>query len=356
MMNYDTQGAQIKVFGIGGGGNNAVNRMYEEKVSGIEDYVANVEYFVANTDIQALDSSPVPNKLVMGTLGAGSNPEVGRKAALDHENEIRTAMEGADMVYITAGMGGGTGTGAAPVFAKIARELGALTVGIVTTPFRFEGKTRNGQALEGLEELKKNVDSLIIVSNNRLLEYAGHIRIEDAFKEADLILMQGVQTVTDLIAVPAMINLDFADVQSVMRDQGRALIGIGEASGENAAYEAAKQAAESPLLEAQFKGARKAIINITGGPDITLLDAEVATTYMQENSGHNLDLDVIFGIMVNPNLKDKIIITIIATGFDDEETVIVPTQTVTATKPVDTVGSVNFVDDETLIPDFFKKR
>ena len=219
------QVAKIKVFGIGGGGCNAVSRMVEEGVQG-------VDFYVVNTDLQVLQASPVANKIILGNLGAGANPEVGRRAAEENEEAIREAIKGADMVYITAGMGGGTGTGAAPVFARVAKEEGALTVGIVTKPFTFEGRRRTEQALQGLEELSEYVDSLIVVSNDQLLRVIGNVPLIDAFKEADNVLRQGVQTVTDLIAVPSLINLDFADVRSVMEGQGSALIGIGMAQGD----------------------------------------------------------------------------------------------------------------------------
>ena len=230
------QVAKIKVIGVGGGGNNAVNRMVEEGVKG-------VEFFVANTDVQVLRRSPVENKIILGKdltkgLGAGGNPEVGKKAALESEGDIRTALEGADMVFIAAGMGGGTGTGAAPVFAKIARELGALTVGVITKPFTFEGMKRKKQAIEGIDELRSNVDSIIVVSNDRLLQLIGGRPMQEAFREADNVLRQGVQTITDLIAVPAFINLDFADICAVMKNRGNALIGIGMSSGDDKAKEA----------------------------------------------------------------------------------------------------------------------
>ncbi len=252
------QVAKIKVFGIGGAGNNAINRMVDDGLQG-------VEFYVANTDLQVLNVSLVKNKLILGSdgLGAGGNPENGRRAAQESENEIREAVKGADMVFITTGLGGGTGTGAAPLFAKAAKESGALTVAIVTKPFGFEGKRRMSQAEEGLEQLRQYTDSLIVVSNNQLLEVIGRIPFKDAFKEADNVLRQGVQTITDLIAVPALINLDFADVKSVMQNQGTALIGIGMASGEDKAVEAAQNAITSPLLEAQIEGASKAIINVT---------------------------------------------------------------------------------------------
>ena len=307
-LNYN-QVAKIKVFGIGGAGGNAVNRMVQEGVQG-------VEFYVANTDVQALDVSPVANKIQLGKegLGAGGNPDNGRKAAVESEDEIRKAVEGADMVFLTAGMGGGTGTGAIPLFAKIAKELGCLTVGIVTKPFSFEGRRRMVQAEQGLEQLKEYVDSLIIISNNKVLEVIGHIPFEDAFKEADNILRQGVQTITDLIAVPAMINLDFADIKSVMENQGSALFGIGMADGEDKAKEAAQRAIQSPLLEAQIQGAKNAIINVTGGASMSVYDASEAVDYIREAAGN--DIDIIFGVAINDKIGDSIIVSIIATGFD----------------------------------------
>ena len=303
------QVARIKVFGIGGAGSNAVNRMVQEGVQG-------VEFYVANTDLQALDVSPVANKIQLGNegLGAGGNPDNGRKAAVESEEDIKHAMEGADMIFLTAGLGGGTGTGASPLFAKIAKELGCLTVGIVTKPFSFEGRRRMIQAEQGLEQLKEYVDSLIIISNNKVLEVIGHIPFEDAFKEADNILRQGVQTITDLIAVPAMINLDFADIKSVMEGQGSALIGIGMSSGENKAKEAAAKAIQSPLLEAQISGARSAIVNVTGGASMSAYDAQEAVEYIREAAGN--DIDIIFGVAINEKIGESIIVTVIATGFD----------------------------------------
>ena len=306
------QVAKIKVFGVGGAGCNAINRMVEEGVQG-------VEFYVANTDLQVLNVSPVKNKLALGKettkgLGAGANPEIGYQAALESEDDIRAAMEGADMIFITAGLGGGTGTGAAPLFAKISKELGALTVGIVTKPFSFEGKKRTTQALSGLENLKEYVDSLIIVSNNQLLEVIGRIPFVDAFKEADNVLRQGVQTITDLIAVPALINLDFADVRAIMEGQGTALIGIGMAQGDKKSQEAAQKAIQSPLLEAQIKGARNAIVNVTGGNSITAYDANDAVEFIREAAGG--EIDIVFGIAINEKIGDAIIVTVIATGFD----------------------------------------
>ena len=309
------QVARIKVIGVGGGGNNAVNRMVEEGVRG-------VEFFVANTDVQVLRRSPVENKIVLGKdltkgLGAGGNPEMGKKAALESEGDIRTALEGADMVFIAAGMGGGTGTGAAPVFAKIARELGALTVGVITKPFTFEGMKRKKQAIEGIDELRANVDSIIVVSNDRLLQLIGGRPMQEAFREADNVLRQGVQTITDLIAVPAFINLDFADICAVMKNRGNALIGIGMSSGDDKAKEAAKRAISSPLLEVSVAGAKDAIINVTGGPNISLYDANIALETITQEVGD--DINTYLGIAINENLDDEIIVTVIATGFEEEK-------------------------------------
>lgn len=348
------QVAKIKVFGIGGAGNNAVNRMVQEGVQG-------VDFYVANTDLQALDVSPVTNKITLGKdgLGAGGNPENGRKAAVESEEDIRKAMEGADMVFLTAGLGGGTGTGAAPLFAKIAKEMGALTVGIVTKPFSFEGRRRMVQAESGLEQLKEYVDSLIIVSNNRVLEVIGHIPFEEAFKEADNILRQGVQTITDLIAVPALINLDFADVRSIMQDQGSALIGIGMSQGDNKAQEAAQKAIQSPLLEAQISGAKNAIVNVTGGQTISVYDASEAVEYIREAAGS--DIDIIFGVAINEKIGDAIIVTVIATGFD-----LPKSETLQSYNEQEKHLSANVgndkpdveldVEDDSGIPDFFKQK
>ncbi len=346
------QVAKIKVFGIGGAGNNAVNRMAQEGVQG-------VDFYVANTDLQALDVSPVTNKITLGKdgLGAGGIPDNGRKAAVESEDDIRKAMEGADMVFLTAGLGGGTGTGASPLFAKIAKEMGALTVGIVTKPFSFEGRRRMVQAEAGLEQLKEYVDSLIIVSNNRVLEVIGHIPFEEAFKEADNILRQGVQTITDLIAVPALINLDFADVRSIMEGQGSALIGIGMSQGDNKAQEAAQKAIQSPLLEAQISGAKSAIVNVTGGASISVYDASEAVEYVREAAGN--DVDIIFGVAINDKIGDAIIVTVIATGFELPKAKMYETQA----EPVNTSSTksqakpdVVLSEEDSTIPDFFKQR
>ena len=308
------QVANIKVFGVGGAGGNAVNRMVKEGVRG-------VEFYVCNTDLQVLNDSPVSNRIVLGReltggLGAGGNPEIGRMAAEESIEEIRNEIKGADMIFITAGLGGGTGTGAAPVFAKIAKEEGALTVAIVTNPFVFEGRKRSEQAAAGLAELKKHVDSLIVVSNNNLLEVLGRKPISEAFEAADNVLRQGVQTITDLIAVPALINLDFADVKAIMSNQGTCVIGVGMAEGEDKAKEAAEKAIQSPLLETKVSGATNAIINLTGGASTTLYDAEDARSVIAEACGG--EIDTIYGIAINENLGDAVIVTVIATGFDDD--------------------------------------
>ena len=305
--------AKIKVFGVGGGGNNAVNRMIEEGVQ-------SVEFYVLNTDLQVLNASKAENKIQIGKSitngrGAGSNPEIGREAALESKKEIEDAISGADMVFIAAGMGGGTGTGAAPIIAEIAQASGALTVGIVTKPFRFEGKRRMEHALVGLEELKKHVDSLIVIPNDRLTSVIDkQTRFEDAFKEVDNVLHRGVQSISDLIAVTGIVNLDFADIKTVMEKSGAALIGIGMGIGENRAVEAAKQAVSSVLLETTIDGATDAIINITGGDSLTLFEIEDAVETVREAA--NADINIIFGAIPNSNLTDEVIVTVIATGFD----------------------------------------
>ena len=305
--------AKIKVIGVGGGGNNAVNRMIESGVQG-------VDFIVANTDLQVLNNSKSPVKIQIGAeltngLGAGANPQVGKEAALETKAEIEAALEGADMVFITCGMGGGTGTGAAPVVAEIAQALGALTVAIVTKPFTFEGKKRMDNALTGLAELEKHVDTLIVIPNDRLREIIDKTTpMLEAFKEVDNVLRRGVQSISDLIAVVGLVNLDFADVQSVMKDSGRAIIGIGIGVGEERAIEAAKQAVSSPLLETSITGATDAIINITGGVNLTLFEAEQAAEVVRAASGN--DINTIFGSVINENLSDEVIVTVIATGFD----------------------------------------
>ena len=307
--------AKIKVIGVGGGGCNAVNRMIESGLKG-------VEFIVANTDLQVLNTSLAETKLQIGAsitdgLGAGADPEVGREAALESRNEIEDALRGADMVFVTCGLGGGTGTGAAPVIAEIAQGLCALTVAIVTKPFKFEGKKRMDHALLGLDELKKHVDTFVVIPNDRLRDIIDKSTpMMDAFKEVDNVLRLGVQSISDLISVPGLVNLDFADVKAIMENRGQALIGIGVGFGENRAIEAAKQAVSSPLLETTINGATDCIINITGGNSLTLFEAEDAAEVIR--AAANTDINIIFGAVVNEALSDEAIVTVIATGFEDE--------------------------------------
>ncbi|MCS8611866.1 cell division protein FtsZ [Lactobacillus helveticus] len=311
----DNKNAVIKVIGVGGAGGNAVNRM-------IDDGVQGVSFIAANTDVQALNSNKAENKIQLGPkltrgLGAGSHPEVGQKAAEESEQTIEDALKGADMIFITAGMGGGTGTGAAPVVAKIARETGALTVAVVTRPFSFEGPKRSKNAAEGITQLKQYVDTLVIIANNRLLEMVDKkTPMMDAFKEADNVLKQGVQGISDLITSTDYVNLDFADVKTVMENQGAALMGIGRASGENRTVEATKLAISSPLLEVSIDGAKQVLLNITGGPDLTLFEAQDASEIVSKATGD--DVNIIFGTSINPNLGDEVVVTVIATGIDSK--------------------------------------
>ena len=306
--------AKIKVIGIGGGGCNAVNRMIDSGLKG-------VDFIVANTDLQVLNDSLAPTKLQLGSdltdgLGAGADPSIGKEAALESKEEIEEALKGADMVFVTCGMGGGTGTGASPIVAEIAQELGALTVGIVTKPFSFEGKKRMEQAIAGLDELKKHVDTLIVIPNDRLRELIDKSTpMLEAFREVDNVLHRGVQSISDLIAITGLVNLDFADVKAVMKDRGNALIGIGVGSGENRAVEAAKQAVASPLLETSINGATDAIINVTGGSSLTLFEVEEAAEVIR--TAANTDINTIFGAVINENLTDEVIVTVIATGFEE---------------------------------------
>ena len=305
--------AKIKVIGLGGGGGNAINRMVESGVKG-------VEFIAANTDLQVLNSSKADVKIQIGAtltdgLGAGGKPEVGKESAVESKKEIEDALSGADMVFITAGMGGGTGTGAAAIVAEIAQGLGALTVAIVTKPFSFEGRRRMENAEQGIEELKKHVDTLIVIPNDRLREIIDKSTpMLEAFKEVDNVLRRGVQSISDLIAVVGLVNLDFADVKAVMEKSGRAIIGIGIGMGEDRALEAAKQAVSSPLLDTSIEGATDAIINITGGVNLTLFEAEQAAEVVR--SASNTDINTIFGSVINENLSDEVIVTVIATGFD----------------------------------------
>ncbi len=304
--------AVIKVVGVGGGGSNAVSRMVDAGLSG-------VDFIAANTDAQALLVVDADMKVHIGAestrgLGAGANPEVGKAAATESRDELKDALKGSDMVFVTAGEGGGTGTGGAPIVAEIARELGALTVGVVTRPFGFEGRKRADQAMMGIEELRDNVDTLIVIENDRLLQVVEkRTSIIDAFRLADDILRQGVQGITDLITVPGIVNLDFADVRAIMSDAGSALMGIGTASGENRAAEAAHTAVSSPLLESSIEGATGILLNISGPPDMGLFEvneaAEVVTSAADQNA------NVIFGAVIDDALKDEVRVTVIATGF-----------------------------------------
>jgi cell division protein FtsZ len=309
------QVARIKVIGVGGGGNNAVNRM-------IEDGVQGVEFIAVNTDAQALKLSKAEIKMQIGAnltrgLGAGANPEVGRKAVEESKAQLQEILKGADMVFVTAGMGGGTGTGAAPAIAKIARELGALTIGVVTRPFGFEGRKRANNASGGIELMREAVDTLIIVPNDRLLQIVDkRTPMIEAFREADNVLRQGVQGISDLIAVPGLINLDFADVKTIMSYQGTALMGIGISKGEGRAAEAAKKAISSPLLETSIDGAQGILMNITGGTNLSLFEVQEAADIV--SSAAHKDLNMIFGSIINEEFTNEIMITVIATGFVDK--------------------------------------
>ena len=381
MLNFDVEIdglAQIKVIGAGGGGNNAVNRMVEAKLQG-------VEFIAVNTDKQALHTSKAEHKIQIGEkltrgLGAGANPEVGKKAAEESKDEIIKVLEGADMVFVTAGMGGGTGTGAAPVIAQLAKEMGILTVGVVTKPFVFEGKVRMKNAENGIAELKSKVDTLITIPNDRLLQIVQkNTSMLDAFSMADDVLKQGIQSISDLIAVPGLINLDFADVTSVMKEQGLAHMGIGNATGENRAIEAAREAIQSPLLETSIRGAKGVLLNITGGANLGLLEINEASTLVQESC--DPEANIIFGASIREDLAEEIRITVIATGFDEgkqaEQEIIeriktTPKQTLNtatvATKPIDVEvkeevsitreepKKSSILDDDMEIPTFLRRR
>ena len=343
--------AKIKVIGVGGGGNNAVNRMIESGVKG-------VEFIVANTDLQVLNNSKAPVKIQIGAeltsgLGAGGKPEIGKESALESRNEIESALQGADMVFITCGMGGGTGTGAAPVVADIAQGMGALTVGIVTKPFSFEGKKRMDQALAGLDELKKHVDTLIVIPNDKLREIIDKSTpLLESFKEVDNVLRRGVQSISDLIAVSGLINLDFADVKAVMEKRGNALIGIGMGVGENRATEAAREAVSSPLLETSISGATDAIINVTGGSNLTLFEVEEAAEVIRASA--NTDINTIFGAVINENLNDEIIVTVIATGFEEKKDEMQHAYVAEEKKEV--FSSDDDDDDDSDLPPILRKR
>ena len=310
------KGANIKVIGVGGAGGNAINRMIAEDVKG-------VEFIAANTDLQALNASNAETKIQLGPkltrgLGAGSNPEIGQKAAEESEEAIGAALQGADMIFVTAGMGGGSGTGAAPIVAIIAKDQGALTVGVVTRPFTFEGPKRAKNATEGIAQLKEHVDTLVIIANNRLLEIVDKkTPMLEAFHAADNVLRQGVQGISDLITSPGYVNLDFADVKTVMANQGSALMGIGSATGENRTVEATKKAISSPLLEVNISGAKQVLLNITGGPDLSLFEAQDASQIVADAAKD--DVNIIFGTSINEELGDEVVVTVIATGIEEED-------------------------------------
>ncbi len=334
--------AKIMVIGVGGGGNNAVGRMVEAQVQGV-DFVA------VNTEAQILANAATDNRIQIGEkltkgLGAGAKPEIGEQAAEESKDEIMKALAGADMVFVTAGMGGGTGTGAAPVVAQCAKEMGALTVGVVTKPFAFEGKVRARNAESGIEKLKANVDTLLIVPNDKLLQTMDKgISLKDAFRAADDILRQGIQGISDLITVPGVINLDFADVRTIMSDQGEALMGIGIANGENRAVDAAKMAISSPLLERSIDGAKGIIISIAGGEDLGLFEINEASQIITEAA--DPDANIIWGTSVDPMYQDSVKITVIATGFEEKKKI----------GPQLGTRSVSAVNPGLTVPDFLKK-
>ncbi|MDA8229456.1 MAG: cell division protein FtsZ [Desulfitobacterium hafniense] len=351
MLEFDmevNQFAEIKVIGVGGGGNNAVNRMITAGLKG-------VDFLAVNTDSQALHLSRAGQKIQIGSkltkgLGAGANPEVGAKAAEESRDELLQALKGADMVFVTAGMGGGTGTGAAPIVAEIAKELGALTVGVVTRPFTFEGRKRAMQAEKGIAELKSKVDTLITIPNDRLLQVVDkHTTIHEAFRIADDVLRQGVQGISDLIAVPGLINLDFADVKTIMRDTGSALMGIGQASGENRASDAARKAISSPLLETSIEGAKGVLLNITGGPNLTLFEVNEASEIIAEAA--DPEANIIFGAVIDDNMKEEVRVTVIATGFDNRQSV-----AKTGTSGETVIKPVSSFNEDLDIPEFLRRR
>lgn len=335
--------AQIKVIGVGGGGNNAVNRMIAAGLKG-------VDFISVNTDAQALELTRAGTKLQIGAkltkgLGSGGNPEIGRQAAEESREEIETVLKGADMVFITAGMGGGTGTGAAPIIAEIAKNIGALTVGVVTKPFTFEGRRRIVQAEKGIESLKEKVDTLIVIPNDKLLQVVDkRTPLIEAFRIADDVLRQGVQGISDLIAIPGLINLDFADVRTVMAETGSALMGVGYAGGDNSAVEAAKNAIYSPLLETSIDGARNILINVTGGSNLSLFEIHEAAEIVAEAA--DPDANIIFGAVIDESFKDEARVTVIATGFDKKATL----------KKEEVISRSAFGDSEIDIPAFLRRR
>lgn len=339
-----SQFATIKVIGVGGGGNNAVNRMIAAGLQG-------VDFVCINTDVQALKYTQAENRLQIGAkltrgLGAGANPEIGKKAAEESADDVIKSLQGADMVFVTAGMGGGTGTGAAPVVAELAREAGALTVGVVTRPFGFEGKKRAEQAERGIIELKEKVDTLIVIPNDRLLQVADkQTSIKDAFRIADDVLRQGVQGISDLIAIPGLINLDFADVKTIMSQTGSALMGIGRSAGEKRAAEAARMAISSPLLETSIDGAKGVLLNITGGSNLGLLEVNEAAEII--STAADPDANIIFGAVIDEDLKDEIRITVIATGFDQKAKI---------AKMTSGLDLKPFASEDIVIPAFMRRK
>ncbi|HWP98561.1 MAG TPA: cell division protein FtsZ [Syntrophomonadaceae bacterium] len=345
------QFADIKVIGVGGGGNNAINRMIEAGLKGIE-------FIAVNTDAQALYLSRAEKKIQIGEkltkgLGAGADPEIGMKAAEESAEEIKKSLMGADMVFVTAGMGGGTGTGGAPVIARIAKESGALTVGVVTKPFNFEGRKRNTQADRGIQALAQEVDSLIKIPNDRLLQVVDkHTGFNDAFKITDDILRQGVQGISDLIAVPGVINCDFADVQTIMKNTGSALMGIGKAKGENRAAEAARLAISSPLLETSIEGAKGVLFNISGGADLTLFEINEAADIIHQAVDE--DANIIFGANIDEELQDEVRVTVIATGFSGGGRVQPTPETTRSRTPMDKVP-INLDRKDLDIPPFIRR-
>lgn len=340
--------AVLKVVGVGGGGNNALNRMIAAGLQG-------VDFIAINTDAQVLATSKAPERIQIGSeltrgLGAGADPEVGQRAAEESREEIAERLKGADMVFITAGMGGGTGTGASPVVAEVAKQLGALTVGVVTKPFAFEGRRRYRQAEAGVEQLREKVDTLIVIPNDRLLQVVDKTTsFQDAFRIADDVLRQAVQGISDLIAIPGLINLDFADVRTVMLNTGSALMGIGLASGDDRAQKAAKEAISSPLLETSINGARGVLLNITGGPDLGLFEVNEAAQIVTDAA--DPDANIIFGAVIDESLGDAVRVTVIATGFDGR-----PRRDTARDEALDGLEIKPLVDDNLEIPAFLRRR
>ncbi len=357
MLEFDIdveQFAQIKVIGVGGGGNNAVNRMIDSNLRG-------VQFIAVNTDRQALYTSKAEYKIQIGEkltrgLGAGANPDVGKKAAEESRDDIYQSLQGADMVFITAGMGGGTGTGAAPIVAEVAKDMGILTVGVVTKPFMFEGKRRMLHAEKGIEELKSKVDTLVTIPNDRLLQVIEKkTSMMDAFKIADDILKQGVQGISDLIAIPGLVNLDFADVKTIMFEQGLSHMGTGKSNGDNRAAEAAKLAIQSPLLETSINGAKGVLLNITGGANLGLFEVNEAAEIVSQAA--DTDANIIFGAVIDESLKDELRITVIATGFEHNVAINNEINIKNEEKPLEQSGETKETDNELLdIPTFLRRR